>query len=124
MSSTNLTPALIAAFAVAIAIAWTVWSIRDLPFDAARWHPTPSKQSPSRRLRMAHWMVKRKYLFGKTEAELVNLLGPPSDAPWFKFSNWDLAFDLDDVTFYLDSLALVVKFDRDGRVAECGVFAA
>ena len=118
MTSNELAPALIAATFVAIAVAWIIWSIRDLPFDEVRW-----RTKSSQRLRMANWIVKRKYLLSKSRSEVMNLLGPPSEAPWFKFSNWDLVFDLHDVTFNFDSLGLAVKFDNDGFVAECAVVA-
>ncbi|HEV7999823.1 MAG TPA: hypothetical protein VGP63_08090 [Planctomycetaceae bacterium] len=118
MTSNVLAPVLIAAIFVAIAIAWIVWSVRDLPFDSVRW-----RTKPSQRLCMAHWMVKREYLLGKSRSEVMNLLGPPSEAPWFKPSDWDLVFDLCEVTFYLDSLGLAVKFDNDEFVAACAVVA-
>jgi hypothetical protein len=117
VTSNEFAPALIAAIFVAIAIAWIAWSVRDLPFDTARW------RTGTQRLRMANWMVKRKYLLSRSRSEVMNLLGPSSEAPWFKSPDWDLVFDLYEATFDFDSLALAVKFDHDGFVAECAVVA-
>ena len=92
---------------------------KHVAFDSARWHAP--KQRSSWRLRMANWLVKKKFLLGKTRNEVVSILGAPSDAPWFKFSDWDLAFDLFECTFALQSLALAIRFDEQGLVTECQV---
>jgi hypothetical protein len=104
---------------VALAVVLGLWGTRDLAFDSARWNAP--KQRSSWRLRMANWLVKKEFLLGKTRNEVVSILGAPSDAPWFNFSNWDLAFDLFECTLTLQSLALAIRFDEQGLVTECQV---
>jgi hypothetical protein len=118
----ELMPWIITATAAALLVVvalWIVWTSRDLPFDSAGWHAV--QQRDSWRLRMAHRLVKKKTLLGKTASEVVSMLGEPSDAPWFQFSNWDLTFDLFACTFTFDSLALAVRLDEQGLVKECQI---
>lgn len=98
-----------------------IWSDRNIPFDAGRWHAPPSEQRNSWRKRMAYQLVKKRLLLGKARSEITAMLGPPSDAPWFRASNWDLIFDLYEVDFYLNSQGLAVKFDDGGLVTDAAV---
>jgi hypothetical protein len=118
-TSNQLVPWVILATGIALAVVLGLWAARDLAFDSARWHAL--KQRRSWRLRMAHWLVKKKFLLGKTRSEVVSILGAPSDAPWFQFSNWDFAFDLFECTVLLQSLILVIRFDEQGLATECQV---
>jgi hypothetical protein len=118
-TSNELVPWVITATGFVLAVLGGLWATRDLPFDPARWHAL--KHRSSWRLRMANWIVKKNLLLGKTRNEVVSFLGEPSDAPWFKFSDWDLAFDLFECTFAFQSLALAVRFDERGLVRECRV---
>jgi hypothetical protein len=111
-------PLLILATGIAIIVVLVLWNIRDMPFDARRWHaPAAKLRRKTWRLRMASWLVKKKVLLGKTRSEVVEMLGPPLDVPWFKGPNQEF-FDLYEVNLFCNELALAVKFDDHGRVTE------
>jgi hypothetical protein len=112
---------LILAAIIAFAVAWIYWSIRDIPFDAARWNAPPEKLRRTEcRVRMARWMVQKHILLGKTRSQVVDMLGPSSDAIWFKSLDWE-CFDLYGCAFDLDFLALGIKCDHQGVVVEAAV---
>ncbi len=111
-------PLLMLATGIAIIVVLGLWNIRDMSFDAGRWHAPPAKlQRKNWRLRMASWLIKRNVLLGKTRSEVVEMLGPPLDVPWFKGLNWEF-FDLYEVNIYCNEVALAVKFDDHGLVTE------
>jgi hypothetical protein len=115
----QLLPWVIGMATVVLTVVWGLWSTRDLAFNAARWQAAePGKSS---RLPMARWLAKKQFLRGKTRDEVLSLLGAPSDAPWSQFSNWDFTFDLHECTFALQSLALALRFDEQGRVTDCQI---
>lgn len=99
---------------------WRVW-FPGCAFDPAAWQDE-SQIEQGVRLGMADRLLARDALRGKTRAEVVGLLGEPT--PTGHFSDWDLVYWLGPERgwIHIDSAWLVVRFDGDGRVAECRIF--
>jgi len=70
------------------------------------------------RLQMIEWLVRSHRLDGLTRAEVLAQLGPTRATPYFP--DWDLVYWLGPERgfFSIDSEWLVIRFGRDGRVAE------
>jgi len=70
------------------------------------------------RLQMIEWLMRSGQLDGLTRPEVVALLGPARDTPYF--SDWDLVYLLgpERGMFSIDSEWLVIRFGPNGRVSE------
>ena len=65
------------------------------------------------RLEMAHDLIAKKTLLGKTRAEVVGLLGPTTTE---NLPEWDLDYWLGPNG--IDDWWLVLRFDDNGRMTE------
>lgn len=70
------------------------------------------------RLTMADDLIRSGMLQDKTMAEIVTLIGPPTDTSYF--ATWDMVYYLgpERGVFRIDSEWLVLKFGPDGRATE------
>jgi hypothetical protein len=103
----------------------TAYSIDYLPirfFDSAVWKQVERADDYSR-LHMIEHLNLSGQLDGITRNELVALLGPSDDTNYF--SEWDYVYWLGPQRslFGLDSEWLVIRIDRNDRVAEYRVVA-
>jgi hypothetical protein len=101
---------------VAIAV-WRLW-FPGRPFDPVVWRDEAQTIS-SVRSEMADRLIARGTLLGKTRAEVVELLGEPTEMGLF--SDWDLVYRLGPERGFIriDYEWLLIQLDRDGRVAAC-----
>ena len=86
------------------------------PFDAARWQANPHS---GKRVDMVDDLIRRRALDGRSRAEVVTLLGPPTRTDYF--NDWDMVYWLGrERNRYLaiDSEWLVIRLDAQGRVKE------
>jgi hypothetical protein len=96
-------------------------------FDRNAWlaGETADFSSEAPRLRMADGLVSSRGLIGKDRSEIAALLGPDSDTD--KFRSYDRSRELvywlgaERSFISIDSEWLVVRFDRNGRVAEARI---
>ena len=124
--------ALIAAFAVVPLIGGVAYgsfglvaSIVDsyryrVTFDPQHWRDRTMDKGvmwPTR-LRMADDLVRRQLISGITRSDVEHLLGPPDESQ--KFQDWHLVYHLgpERGLIRIDSEWLVVRFSKDGRVAD------
>jgi hypothetical protein len=86
-------------------------------FDRAAWQEDATAESGARKA-MADRLLARRTLFGKTRAEVVDLLGEPPPTEYFR--EWDLVYRLGMERGFItiDSEWLVLRMGTDGRVAE------
>ena len=105
---------------VAVAAIWHHIVTRPTPFDAGIWRTGENVhwRDEAPRLRMADGLVERRALLGKTRAEIVEMLGAPTETA--KFSSYGLVYwlGLERGFMSIDSEWLVVGFDANGRAAE------
>lgn len=102
-----------------------------IPFDAEVWKQAGSREPDNSgsltefpRHGMAKDLISRRLIYGKTEKEVVDLLGPPSDdlrlqggrQLWY----W-LGPDRHLIGGGIDSEWLVLVIDDKGRVKECKI---
>jgi hypothetical protein len=86
------------------------------PFDSQRWKATDTVKAT--RGPMADRLIAQRRLVGLSKAEVVALLGPPTDTTYF--SDWDLVYVLgmERGFFSIDHEWLVVRLNDRGRVSE------
>lgn len=86
-------------------------------FDHVGW-ATPADGDEEPRLEMADELIARSMLDDKTRAEVLSMLGEPNGDGYF--TDFDLVYRLGMERGFLsiDSEWLVVRFDREERVAE------
>ena len=87
-------------------------------FDAEQWQVNASQRGTKVRLAMADRIVARKMLWGKTRAQVTEILGKPPATDYR--SDWDLVYWLGPERGFLgiDSEWLVVKLDQNDVVAD------
>lgn len=92
------------------------WS-RGGDFDPDGWQD-PALIKRGIRLRMADDLIARDLLRGKTRAEVIEMLGEPTESR--SFDDWDMAYQLgpERGLIRLDYEWLVVRLGADGQVAE------
>ena len=100
----------------AVVFAASVWSVVNYQishraFDRAVWLSADVTQRV--RVRMVDDLTRRHHLVGKTEAEVVALLGPPTD----ELTDWDRAWYLGPDRGYDSPEWFAVRMDDAGRVA-------
>ena len=110
----------IAAFVVPVG-AYALWvMVPPLPtkgFDASRWKLVERSDDLTRQ-DMVGSLFWRGVLDGRTEREVLQILGPDCECGYFK--EWDLVYWLGPERSWmsLDSEWLVIRFDEAGRVSE------
>lgn len=110
-----------AAVVVAPIAAYVIWSrVPPLPttgFDASKWKSVQRSDDYTRQ-NMVGSLFWRGVLDGKTQPEVLQLLGPDCECGYFK--DWDLVYWLGPERSWmsLDSEWLVIRFDEAGRVSE------
>ena len=84
-----------------------------LAFDAASWRQKSADAADwPTRLRMVDSLIERRLLGGRTQPEVVELLGPPDHTS--KWRDWDLVYHLGperEALFRIDSEWLVIRLD-------------
>ena len=114
--------ALLLAFLIAILVSLGFASgyLPIMRFDAEGWRRGGGEQTLTPvRLQMIEWLTRSGQLDGLTRREVLALLGPADDTPYFR--DWDLVYRLGperDLLFRIDSEWLVIRFGRDGRVSD------
>jgi hypothetical protein len=93
------------------------WKTRPLPFDRAVWNAEAADLDDFRRHRMADWLLKERRLVGMSRAEIVSMLGEPTDTSHFR--DYDLVYVLGGERGWMsiDSEWLLMKLDTSGRVS-------
>ncbi len=99
---------------------WLTFEFGYLPsrsFDADGWKQSEEVEG-SPRLAMVDSLIESRKLEGKTQDEILALLGPPTDTSYF--TDWDAVYWLGPERGWLrlDSEWLVLRFDDKGRVFE------
>lgn len=94
------------------------------PFDARRWRDQTEAERLRRwppRLRMAGDLVDSRRLHGRTEGEVLELLGPPDErGPWGE--DWcDASYYLGPDHAQLDSEWLLLTFDDERVLERCWI---
>lgn len=116
---------LLVAVAIALPCAGVFWHYTYGPtaFDPVAWRQgEPSEFSPdARRLRMADGLVQSKVLVGKPKAEVLAMLGAPSQTD--KFKEYDLVYWLGAERGFItiDSEWMVLKCTETGIVKEARI---
>ena len=109
------------AVVVAPVAAYAIWTmVPPLPttgFDASKWQAVQRSDDYTRES-MVGSLFWRGVLDGKTQREVLQLLGPDCECGYFK--DWDLVYWLGPERSWmsLDSEWLVIRFDEAGRVSE------
>src|SRR5262245_42474082 len=85
---------LVASTAAVLLVALAVWRLwfPGRPFDPVVWRDEAQSPSSSVRSEMADRLIARGTLRGKTRAEVVELLGEPTQMGCF--ADWDLVYRL------------------------------
>ncbi len=86
------------------------------PFDSDRWKQVERVDDQARIHMIEHLMWSRK-LDGLSRTELVALLGPPSNAGYFRDRDYVYWLGNERSLFSIDSEWLVVDVDASGRVS-------
>jgi len=98
----------------------------DIPFSAEQWHQgsrqklysTLALQIDAPRIKMYRDLISKKIILGKTQQEIVGMLGEPDNfpfrAPWH-FNYW---LGLQRGPMKMDSAWLAVRFDDQGSAVE------
>jgi hypothetical protein len=97
---------------------WRWWTHRDLDFDRGRWIMSIDEfETPTTRQRMCDDIIENHLKIGMTEAEILDLLGEPSEG--YSYHNM-LSFYLGPERgwFGIDSEWIRVELDEDGRLVE------
>lgn len=87
------------------------------PFDSDRWKRVERVDDQARIQMIEHLMWSKK-LDGLSRSELVALLGPPSDAGYFRDRDYVYRLGDERGLFSIDSEWLVVDVDAGGRVSQ------
>ncbi|MBY0112617.1 MAG: hypothetical protein K2Y21_07335 [Phycisphaerales bacterium] len=91
----------------------------SVSFRSEQWRATPATLARSSiRLRMVNDLLKNHSPLGLHRDNVVSLLGPPDDTPYFR--NYDMVYLLGPERgfFSVDSEWLILKLTPDGRVSE------
>ena len=93
------------------------WKTRPLPFDRAVWNSEAEGIDDFRRHRMADWLLKKQRLLGKSRAEIISMLGDPTETS--HFPEYDLVYVLGHERGWMsiDSEWLLMKLDGSGKVS-------
>ena len=93
------------------------WKTRPLPFDRVVWNMEAEDIDDCRRHRMADWLLKQGRLVGMNRAEIVSMLGEPTQTSHFR--EYDLVYVLGNERGWLsiDSEWLLMRLDVNGRVS-------
>lgn len=109
------------AFAVAMVgvFVWRWW-FPGRAFDAATWDDE-SQAWHGARLEMADRLLAQDILTGMTRAQVIAMLGEPSQEGYFR--EWDMVYWLGPERGFMsvDSEWLVLNLDGNGRVVECRI---
>lgn len=92
---------------------------RRRPFEPAAWADARNDDQDQLRLWMVDDLLMRRLLDGKSEEEVVALLGPPD--PMKRVPGYDLQYRLGRARSFMPSIDdewLVVRLDSDRKVAE------
>jgi hypothetical protein len=97
-------------------VIWRFW-FPGREFDPVAWKEE-AQMLQEVRLRMADRLIAQGTLYGKTRAELVEMLGEPPPNEYFR--EWDLVYRLGPERGYIrmDSEWLVIRLSPVGRVTE------
>ena len=76
--------AILLAVSLSTLAAVNYWKTRPLPFDRTVWNAEPEDLDDFRRHRMADWLLKQRRLLGMTRAEIVSMLGGPTETSHFR----------------------------------------
>ncbi len=106
----------VGAAALAALAVWRLW-FPGQALDPAAWQDE-ARVREGVRLGMADRLVARESLLGKSRAEVVALLGDPTETEYFH--EWDLVYWLGPERGFIsiDSEWLVVRFGDGGTVAD------
>jgi hypothetical protein len=93
------------------------WKTRPLPFDRAVWNAEAKDIDDFRRHRMADWLLKQRRLVGMSRAEIVSMLGDPTETSHFR--EYELVYVLGNERGWMsiDSEWLLMRLDSSGRVS-------
>jgi hypothetical protein len=93
------------------------WKTRSLPFDRTVWNAEAEGIDDFRRHRMADWLLKQRRLVGMSRAEIVSMLGDPTETSHFR--EYDLVYVLGNERGWMsiDSEWLLMRLDDSGRVS-------
>jgi hypothetical protein len=93
------------------------WKTRPLQFDRTVWNAEAEDIDDFRRHRMADWLLKQRSLVGLTRAEIVEMLGEPTETSHFR--DYDLVYVLGNERGWMsiDSEWLLMNLDVSGRVS-------
>lgn len=104
--------------AISLLLAYKSGYLPSRSFNADDWKLTDEVEGFPR-LAMVDSLIESRGIDGKTEDEILTLLGPPTDTDYY--SDWDAVYWLGpERNFFLrlDSEWLVLRFDDTGRVIE------
>ena len=109
--------AILLAVSLSTLAAVNYWKTRPLPFDRAVWNAEPADLDDFRRHRMADWLLKQRRLLGMTRAEIVSMLGEPTETSHFR--SYDLVYVLGNERGWIsiDSEWLLMRLDGSGHVS-------
>jgi hypothetical protein len=109
---------IVAVSVLVVALGWGAWhyGFPGRAFDSAVWKDK-THTDDAIRLEMADRLVAQETLQGKTQQEVVDLLGEPQPQ---KHGEQDFVYWLGSQKFGADSWWLTIRF-RDSRVSECRV---
>lgn len=91
-------------------------------FDSKTWKDLEqTNQAPYVRRPMADELLEQRALHGKTRAEVLDMLGEPTESEYF--ADWDVVYWLGPQRGFMaiDSEWLVIRFDESGRVSEAKI---
>jgi hypothetical protein len=109
--------AIVLAVGLSVFAAFRYWQARPLPFDRAVWNAEVEDIDDFRRHRMADWLLKQQRLIGLSRAEIVLMLGEPTQTSHFR--EYDLVYVLGNERSWMsiDSEWLLMRLDGNGRVS-------
>jgi len=102
-------------------LGWVAWHfLRGRDLDPVAWQD-PVRVQQGVRLAMADRLLARGTLQGKTQQQVIKLLGKPSDEGYFR--DWHLVYWLGRERGFIsiDSEWLVLRLGPDHRVIECRI---
>lgn len=107
---------LAALVAIAILYGFETGYLPERRFNAATWRNDLNGDRDAR-VHMVDSLIASGRLDGLTRPEVISLLGPPCDCGYF--SDWDLVYRLgmERDLLSIDSEWLVIRMDRNGRIA-------
>ena len=108
---------LLSIVALPIACAFQMGYLPVRSFDALMWRES-SQYSDTARVEMVDSLIRSRRLDGLSKAQVMELLGQPSDDGYF--DEWDMVYRLGSERglFRIDSEWLVIRLGVQGRVSE------